>query len=225
MTADVVVAGQLARDLVLVVEDVPEAGQSRPVRERREMLGGKGANQAVAVAQLGLHPALIAVAGDDEAGSRLLEQASRDGIDVSAVTVREGTATGLITDIVDAAGHWRYLENLPPSVLLNEQDVRAAAPLLKRTSPSAAWRSRSSRRSPMAVPPVRRASRGHGATQLKAGMQGPPPVAVTGRARATAPNARARRGRLPARPLLARSRRCSDGGSSTAAVVWHARCG
>jgi hypothetical protein len=30
MTADVGVAGQLARDLVLVVDDVPEAGQSRP---------------------------------------------------------------------------------------------------------------------------------------------------------------------------------------------------
>jgi ribokinase len=129
MTADVVVAGQLARDLVLVVDDVPEAGQSRPVRERREMLGGKGANQAVAVAQLGLRPALIAVAGDDEAGSRLLEQARRDGIDVSAVTIREGTATGLITDIVDAAGHWRYLEDLPPSVLLSKRDVRAAARL------------------------------------------------------------------------------------------------
>src|ERR1700742_4412655 len=106
MTAEVVVAGQLARDLVLVVEDVPEAGQSRPVRERREMLGGKGANQAVAVARLGPRPALVAVAGDDEAGSRLLEQARRDGIDVSAVTTREGTMTGLITDIVDAGGHW-----------------------------------------------------------------------------------------------------------------------
>jgi hypothetical protein len=77
MTADVVVAGQLARDLVLVVDDVPEAGQSGPVRERREMLGGKGANQAVAVAQLGLRPALIAVAGDDEAGSRLRDRRVR----------------------------------------------------------------------------------------------------------------------------------------------------
>ena len=48
---------------------------------------------------------------------------------MSAVTIREGTATGLITDIVDAAGHWRYLEDLPPSVLLSERDVRAAAPL------------------------------------------------------------------------------------------------
>ena len=128
MAADVVVVGQLARDLVLVVDDMPEAGESRPVRQRREMLGGKGANQAVALAQLGLHPALIAVAGDDEAGGRALEQARSDGIDVSAVVRRPGTRTGLIVDIVDRDGRWRYLEDLPGPVLLSEGDVRSAAP-------------------------------------------------------------------------------------------------
>lgn len=126
---DVVVAGQLARDLVLVVDDLPEAGQSRPVRTRREMLGGKGANQAVALAQLGLCPALVAVAGDDATGSRLLAQARRDRVDVSAVTRRKGTATGLIVDVVDRTGRWRYLEDLPPSVLLSESDIRKAARL------------------------------------------------------------------------------------------------
>jgi sugar/nucleoside kinase (ribokinase family) len=96
------------------------------VRERREMLGGKGANQAVALAQLGLRAALIAVAGDDETGARLLDQAGRDRIDTSAVVSRAGTATGLI---VDNAGRWRYLEHLPPPVLLTETDVRRAARL------------------------------------------------------------------------------------------------
>ena len=129
MAVDVVVVGQLARDLVLVVDDVPEAGESRPVRERREMLGGKGANQAVGLAQLGLHPALIAVAGDDEAGDRMLEQARADGIDVSAVARRRGARTGLIVDVVDRDGRWRYLEDLPGPVLLSEGDIRPAAPL------------------------------------------------------------------------------------------------
>jgi ribokinase len=131
MAADaVVVFGQLARDLVLVVDDVPAAGHSGAVRERREMLGGKGANQAVALAQLGLRPALVAAAGDDPVGTSLLRQAERDGIDVSATARRPGTPTGLIVDIVDGRGQWRYLEELPPSVLLNEADVAAARRLL-----------------------------------------------------------------------------------------------
>ena len=56
--------GQIARDLVLVVDEAPGPGQSASVRERREMLGGKGANQAVALAQLGMRPVLaVAAAG------------------------------------------------------------------------------------------------------------------------------------------------------------------
>jgi ribokinase len=132
---DVVVFGQLARDLVLVVDTVPEAGGSGYVRERREMLGGKGANQAVALAQLGMSPALVAVAGDDETGARLLARAERDGINVSAVTRRPGADTALMVDIVDRDGQWRYLENSPGDVMLRESDVAAAAGLLT----GAAW--------------------------------------------------------------------------------------
>jgi ribokinase len=128
-TADVIVAGQIARDLVLVVDDVPGAGQSAAVRQRREMLGGKGANQAVALAQLGMRVALLGVVGDDDAGQQALDQARADGIDVSAVQRRDGTATGLVVDVVDRAGRWHYLEDLPPSVLLTEADVAAAASL------------------------------------------------------------------------------------------------
>ena len=40
----IVVVGQVARDLVLVVDEVPGAGGRVDVRRRREMLGGKGAN-------------------------------------------------------------------------------------------------------------------------------------------------------------------------------------
>jgi sugar/nucleoside kinase (ribokinase family) len=35
------------------------------------MLGGKGANQAVGMARLGMHVSLIAAVGDDEIGARL----------------------------------------------------------------------------------------------------------------------------------------------------------
>ena len=46
----VVVIGQIARDLVLVVDEVPGPSGSTDVRRRRELLGGKGANIAVGLA-------------------------------------------------------------------------------------------------------------------------------------------------------------------------------
>ncbi|MGW4499671.1 PfkB family carbohydrate kinase [Micromonospora sp. NPDC004336] len=128
---DVMVVGQVARDLVLLVDEVPEAGGSAPVRRRRELLGGKGANQAVGLAQLGASVGLLGVVGDDEVGERLLAQARADGIDVERVLRRPGTPTGLIVDVVDAAARWRYLEDLPEATLLGPDDVAGAADALR----------------------------------------------------------------------------------------------
>jgi ribokinase len=52
VSPDAVVLGQIARDLVLRVDEVPGPGESAPVRSRREMLGGKGANQAVVLRRM-----------------------------------------------------------------------------------------------------------------------------------------------------------------------------
>ena len=122
---DVIVFGQIARDLVLVVDAVPTASRSADVYQRRELLGGKGANQAVGLAQLGMLPALAGVVGEDQVGQRLLTQAGQDRVDVSAVARRPGVRTALIVDIVDATGQWRYLEDIPAATLLTEADVRA----------------------------------------------------------------------------------------------------
>ena len=94
----------MARDLALRVDNVPGSGGTTAVRELWEMLGGKGANKAVALAQLGIAPALVAVLGDDDTGTVLLEQARRDGIDTSHVVRRRGTRLGLIIDIVTTGG-------------------------------------------------------------------------------------------------------------------------
>jgi ribokinase len=127
---DVVVFGQVARDLVLLVDTVPGPNQSAGVDQRRELLGGKGANQAVALSQLGMRPALAGVVGEDDIGERLLTQARQDGVDVSAVVRRPGVRTALIVDIVDSAGQWRYLEDIPDGTLLTEADVASGRHLL-----------------------------------------------------------------------------------------------
>lgn len=131
MARDMVVVGQIARDLVLSVEELPGARQSARVLRRREMLGGKGANISVALAQLGMPVALLGVVGDDPVADTLLAQARRDGVDVTQVVRRPGAETGLIVDVPDAHGDWHYLEHLPPEVLLTEDDVAEADATLR----------------------------------------------------------------------------------------------
>jgi ribokinase len=123
----VVVIGQVARDLVLVVADVPDSGGTATVRTRLEMLGGKGANIAVALAQLDVPVALLGVVGDDQVGDHLLDQAKSDRINTGPVIRRVSTASALIVDLVTTDGKWRYLEHIPAAVLLTEADVRSAA--------------------------------------------------------------------------------------------------
>ena len=125
----IVVVGHLARDLVLSVEAAPEAGESVDAHERREMLGGNGGNQAVALAQLGAWVALMAVVGDDRIADDLRDQAHRDRVDVSLVIRRPGVASGMVLELLDADGRWRYVQDIS-QVSLSRADVDARGPAL-----------------------------------------------------------------------------------------------
>lgn len=127
MFSEVVVVGQIARDLVVEVPEAPPAGSSAPVKHRKEMLGGKGANQAVALAQLGMTVSLVGVVGDDRTGDALRAQARADRIGTSHVVRRPGTETALLIDVVDERGHRRFLEHVPEGTLVTEADVFAAS--------------------------------------------------------------------------------------------------
>jgi ribokinase len=125
----VAVVGQIGRDLVLHIDDLPDEGGSSRIRERIERLGGKGANQAVGLRQLGADATLIGVVGDDAAGEMALDDAVASGIDVSPV-VRRGR-TALLVDVVEPGGRRRLLEDVPQESLLTEADVRAAEHVLR----------------------------------------------------------------------------------------------
>jgi ribokinase len=126
----VVVVGQVGRDLVLRVDDVAATDETATVHERHELLGGKGANQAVGLRQRGLPVALLGVVGDDQPGRDILVQAMADGIGVEHVVIRPGGATALFVDITDGDGARRVLEHVPDDMLLTEADVAAAGDLL-----------------------------------------------------------------------------------------------
>jgi len=124
-----VVAGQVARDLVLKVEQLPDEGSSADVVERLEMLGG-AANQAVGCRQLGWSAGLVGVVGDDDVGRALLAAAGADDLDIAGVSVRQGGATALYVDVVEADGTRRIFDHVPEDVLLTAADIVAAEPML-----------------------------------------------------------------------------------------------
>ncbi|WP_250444456.1 PfkB family carbohydrate kinase [Actinotalea sp. C106] len=127
---DVVVCGLVGRDLVVAVRALPDAGSSTEVEQRLELLGG-AVNQAVGARQMGLTAGVVGVVGDDDDGAWVLARARDDGLDVRGLVLREGAATALVVDVVEAGGARRLLEHVPESVRLTCADVRAATPVIR----------------------------------------------------------------------------------------------
>lgn len=122
----VLVVGPTSRDLVLTVPTLPAPGGSVQARGRREVLGGKAALQAVALARRGVTPRLLSAVGDDDAGRRLAGDLTSAGVDITALRRRAGVSTGLIVEILDPDGP-RFLLDVPDATRLGPADVRDAA--------------------------------------------------------------------------------------------------
>ena len=102
----IVVLGSTNTDMVVTGSRIPAPGET--VSGGRFMMnpGGKGANQAVAVARLAAHKgacAFIAKVGDDMFGRDTARRMKRDGIDARLIVDgKEPSGTALI--LVDSKG-------------------------------------------------------------------------------------------------------------------------
>ena len=103
MGARVVVVGSINVDLVVVVEQLPAAGETVAGGRFAQHGGGKSANQAVAAARLGATVTLVGAVGADAMGDEAVEALEAEGIDVSGVA-RVDAPTGVALIVVDAAG-------------------------------------------------------------------------------------------------------------------------
>src|SRR5215470_13678704 len=99
----IVVVGSVNMDLVALAERIPIAGETIRGTEFQTHPGGKGANQAVAVARLGYPVKMIGRLGDDGFGAELREHLKKTGIDVSAVQTSQGSS-GVAVIVVSPTG-------------------------------------------------------------------------------------------------------------------------
>ena len=101
-TLDLLVVGSANVDLVTSVERPPHRGETVVGSDVVEGPGGKGLNQAVAGARLGLSVAMVAAVGHDGAGSMLRSVLESEGV-TPLLTVAD-RATGRALVLVDAEG-------------------------------------------------------------------------------------------------------------------------
>ena len=98
----VVVVGSVNTDMMMSVPSLPAPGETVTGRQFASALGGKGANAAVAAAQLGAHAHLVACVGDDPHGDEARRALAEGGVDVAAIAT--GTApTGVAMVLLDDA--------------------------------------------------------------------------------------------------------------------------
>lgn len=99
----IVVVGSINMDLVATAERIPVAGETVVGHDFQTHHGGKGANQAVAIAQLGYPVELIGRLGFDRFGEELKDGLRRAGVDIAGVKQVEGTS-GVAVIVVSAGG-------------------------------------------------------------------------------------------------------------------------
>jgi ribokinase len=102
MGFDVVVIGSVNNDVTVMTPRLPRSGET--VIGTRHFIGpgGKGANQAVAVARLGATVGLVAVVGADELGEAMQAGLADEGVDTSAVGLDPAASSGIAVITVDA---------------------------------------------------------------------------------------------------------------------------
>lgn len=102
------VAGSINMDMIFNMQRVPEVGENVIGTTYGYANGGKGANQATALARLGAKTKMIGKVADDENGRKLIENLVRNNIDVGGVST-EGSQTGLAAIIIDGEGRNRIV--------------------------------------------------------------------------------------------------------------------
>ncbi len=102
------VVGSINMDLILNMKKVPDIGENVLGTDYGYANGGKGANQATALAKLSANVKMIGKVADDPNGAKLLENLRNNNIDVSAVAT-DGSQTGLAAIIIDGDGRNRII--------------------------------------------------------------------------------------------------------------------
>ncbi|MDM9381765.1 ribokinase [Chlorogloeopsis sp. ULAP01] len=130
----VIVFGSINIDLVTTVSRLPLPGETLLGRNFFQAPGGKGANQAVALARLGIPTQMVGRVGADSFGEELLKSLQASGVQTENVFVDETISSGVAAIAVDDAGENQIIVVPGANGRVNQDDVERLSRLLPQAS-------------------------------------------------------------------------------------------
>lgn len=126
----ILVFGSINIDLVTKTPRLPVAGETLQGSEFFTAPGGKGANQAVAAARLGMMTHLVGRLGDDAFAHQLLASLQAAGVQTDKILRDTSASSGVAVILVDEAGENQIVITAGANGQLNQTDVARLKPLL-----------------------------------------------------------------------------------------------
>jgi ribokinase len=122
----VAVVGSINADLTAFGSPLPRPGETVTGSDFSLVLGGKGANQAIAAVRAGAPTYMIGAVGEDMFGDLTLNTLAADGVDVSSVRITDGS-TGIAHIRVDAVSGQNDIMIIPnANYRLTADDIEAS---------------------------------------------------------------------------------------------------
>lgn len=93
----IVVVGSLNMDMIMEINKMPKIGETIKGNQMNYLIGGKGANQAVAASRLGNEVEIIGCIGKDAFGEKIKKNLKEENVNVKQLKVDDVAATGVAT--------------------------------------------------------------------------------------------------------------------------------
>lgn len=127
----IVVVGSINIDLVAIADKIPAVGETVLGTGFQIHPGGKGANQAVAVARLGYPVMMIGRLGNDSFGAQLRTHMQAVGVDCSGVATCD-QPSGVAVILVSSQGENCIVVAPGANIEFTPRDVEASLPLIRQ---------------------------------------------------------------------------------------------
>ncbi|WP_066503340.1 ribokinase [Abyssisolibacter fermentans] len=120
----VMVLGSINMDLVTTTHRMPKIGETITGKTFKQVGGGKGANQACAIARLECPVSLAGCVGNDVFGKTLVNSLDNDGVDISKIKFIDKVSTGVATVLVDDSGDNCIVVISGANYCIEESDIK-----------------------------------------------------------------------------------------------------